>query len=285
MSLEKHFPTFTNSKEQNPKKPEGIKSLGKKAFPYIAALTTFFGIANSGNAQTEKESKNKTKIEYVVKSPDGSKDTTFSSQEEMDNFLKSKKLNKKDTLINSKQTAQDFNYNLKEAGMSDILNNKKASLENNVFNSAENFLELINKNGKTNYFYFPHQVGKASPYWAEKKGEVIINNLDDYKKHIETNLVPNGFKGSNSASIEHFGFHLEKNEFITDLKYDVMVKARVIGGEGYVLLKKGTGVIMEKAFDKNGKPCNKIVYILACVNPVLANDPFTNPDGSGGFRL
>ena len=91
MSLEKHFPTFTNSKEQNPKKPEGIKSLGKKAFPYIAALTTFFGIANSGNAQTTKEN-NTQNVEWKLTSPDGKQTRTFKTKEERDAFARAHNL-------------------------------------------------------------------------------------------------------------------------------------------------------------------------------------------------
>lgn len=99
MSLEKYLPNITEGgknnqevKKTSPKNKQEVKSLGKKVFPYLAALLTVSPglktIAQEKNPDNTKGNKN---IEYVVKSPAG-KDTTFTNFEEAEKFIKDKNL-------------------------------------------------------------------------------------------------------------------------------------------------------------------------------------------------
>lgn len=198
-------------------------------------------------------------------------------------------------VLNSFQAVKD---KLKKAGdhgdLDTKTNNKVANYqekhnfkERNVYNSIAEFNETI-KNGGGEEGYYPHQVGENSPFW-NKTGNIKINNLKDYKKHIEEDLIPHGFKGDLTPEIKYFGFKLEKDEFITTLKQDVLVDADVAGGRGWVRLNTGTRVVFERQILKDGRPCNVLKYIADCKNAIYGDNPYTryliNKNGVGKFYI
>lgn len=303
MSLEQHLPNLLGEnknrrevKKTSPKNKTEAKSLGKKVFPYLAALLTVSpGLKTMAQERERNNNSKKNNIEFVVTSPVG-KDTIFSSEEEMNKFIKEKNLDIKSREDWSRtRTTEEIKEKLKKNGdhgdLESVFKNKKANQqekesiqEQNVFNSFEDIMNTISK-GKEGHYYTPHSVGEQSPYWDKKPGTEEINSIEDYKKHVEENLRPQGFKGELTPDIKYYGFKLEKNEFITTIKQDVVVNAKVIGGSGFVLLKAGTRMIFERQVLENGEICNILRYILDCVNPVNGDNPFTNVDGSGGFRI
>ncbi len=231
-------------------------------------------LSSMGQSNTEKKAdeifmngENK-KTEWFVKLPKGDdRCIYFNSQREMDEFLEISKLIK-----NSKET------NFGNGDLVSIYKNRVAERqeksnfkERNVFNDQKIAEQAVLEiNGWLKHSYFPGQVGNKSPFW-EKTGSIVINNMDDYKKHVEENLLPQGFKGELIPDIKYFGFKLEKNEFITTLKYNTIVNADVAGGRGYVPLLEGTRVVFERMVLQDGDVCNRLKYILDCKNAIYGD--------------
>jgi hypothetical protein len=93
-NLEKNFPTFINKQESKSKKQSEVaflKSLGKKAVPYIAALTALLSTPTFSEAQ--EKSKDNSNIVWTLKSPDGKQTKTFNTKEERDAFARAHNLN------------------------------------------------------------------------------------------------------------------------------------------------------------------------------------------------
>ncbi|MBP9765676.1 MAG: hypothetical protein KBD12_00385 [Candidatus Pacebacteria bacterium] len=87
--LEKNFPTFINKQEKIEKhknKIEALKALGKKAIPYIAALTALLSAPNVSKSQ--ESPKHSSGVEWKLTSPDGKQTKTFNTREERDAFAK-----------------------------------------------------------------------------------------------------------------------------------------------------------------------------------------------------
>ncbi len=303
-------PQLASAKKEN--LGERVGHFMKKNWAALAASTILAGAVAGGYEYGKRSSSNESKapvdkvagIDTTSKkdAEDPKLDTVkkkASDTTEVDNNNKNldktensnKKLDKKNKVDRTTAKYADGiikqNYKLdpSHGDLSQKTENKKAEVESNVFNSFVSLQTAIQKEGKDNLFYSPHQIGSESPYWSRKQGTEIINNQQDYINHVNQDLIPQGFSGKTFSNIQHFGFKLNKNEFISDSKYDVIVKAGVIGGEAYVLLKKGTAVVFERQFDSQGRLCNVLAYILDCMNPIYANDPHTNVDGSGGFKL
>ncbi len=105
-NLEKNFPTFINKAETKNKKQsqkEYLKSLGKKAAPYIAAIVALLSSPTFLKAQ--EKLKDNTKVEYKLTSPDGKQTKTFNTKEERDAFARAHNLNiPSDRIGNQKDT-------------------------------------------------------------------------------------------------------------------------------------------------------------------------------------
>ena len=291
MSLENKERNSGKKREQNIPKEEGeIPKSGKAAQGAFGGLKKFFKNPNflgtvlglstmfsaaGQNQDTNREAdrvftKGKEKTEISIESlrirlPDG-KVMDFRNEEEKSLFLELSRLIK----LNS------TTIEMGNGDINSVYRNRFAEVKKNlerqvVFNSREEIWKAINKYGWNYLAYAPLQVGNKSPFW-NKSGRIPINNMEDYKKHVEENLIPDGFEGEIDPDIKHFGFKLEENEFITTLKYNTVVNANVQGGRGYVPLLKGTRVVFERAVLDNGQVCNLIKYILDCKNAIYGDE-------------
>lgn len=255
---------------------DGLKIFFKnpKFLGTVLGLSTMFSAAGQ-NQDTNREAdrvftKGKEKTEISIESlrirlPDG-KVMDFRNEEEKSLFLELSRLIK----LNS-PTIEIGNGDINSVYRNRFAEAKKNLERQAVFNSREEIWEAINKYGWNHVVYAPAQVGNKSPFW-NKSGSIPINNMEDYKKHVEENLRPDGFRGEIDPDIKHFGFKLEENEFITTLKYNTVVNADVRGGRGYVALLKGTRVIFERVVLENGKVCNILKYLLDCKNAIYGDE-------------
>lgn len=120
-NLEKNFPTFTNNKEKiksGQSRLDFLKSLGKKAVPYIAAMTALLASPTFSKAQDKVKDNSNTV--WTIKSPDGKQTKTFNTKEERDAFAKAHNLNissekpteRKDTVVKNDSQGSKVEWKL-----------------------------------------------------------------------------------------------------------------------------------------------------------------------------
>ena len=93
-NIEKNLPNLLGNQEKKKveqNRKEFLKSLGKKAVPYIAAITTLLSSPTLLKAQDKLKSQ--TAVEWKLTSPDGKQTKTFNTKEERDAFAKAHNLN------------------------------------------------------------------------------------------------------------------------------------------------------------------------------------------------
>ncbi len=178
-NLEKNFPTFINNKEKiksGQGRLEFLKSLGKKAVPYIAALTALLSSPTFSKAQ--EKSKDTTNVVWTLKSPDGKQTKTFNTKEERDAFAKAHNLN-----IPLENTGNQKNEPTQKAD----INSEK--VEWKLVSPDGKQTKTFNTKEERDAFAKAHRIslpGTSNSNKVEQK----ISKTDDYQNLIEN--APNG---------------------------------------------------------------------------------------------
>lgn len=143
-NFEKYLPSlYGEGKEENNKEiekkensnsfKEKIKSLGKKALPYIAAASTLLALSKDTQAQRENKD-NKPKQEYVLTTPDGKQIKFKSLEEELkygkeNNYIINQVDKENNTITYYYPSGEVEKYNLKDKTK---IEDKKVEKEKNV---------------------------------------------------------------------------------------------------------------------------------------------------------
>jgi hypothetical protein len=150
-NLEKKFPNLVSKQEGRKlgqSETDFLRSLGKKAVPYIAALTALLSSPTLLKAQDKLKSE--TAVEYKLTSPDGKQTKIFNTKEERDAFARAHNLN----------IPGDKSYTLpsKDTAPASVTNNPDAKVEYKITSPDGKQTKIFNTKEERDEFARQHHI-------------------------------------------------------------------------------------------------------------------------------